>query len=61
MKWDTPNQKDGDKRERRGFLFLPRTINEKTRWLEWAVWEERLIVSWGDWWWTDVQWKDLDE
>jgi hypothetical protein len=48
MRWKT---KDSI-RIQTGFLFLPKTINYQTRWLEFARWEEVLeenewhIVKW---------------
>lgn len=37
----------GTRRERKGFLWLPRIIGEETRWLERARWQER-YVRWAD-------------
>jgi hypothetical protein len=48
----------GDIRIRRGFLFMPKSVNhqsyhtKETRWLEFAVWEEEFTrARWGEGWW----------
>jgi hypothetical protein len=48
----------GDTRVREGFLFFPVTLNDETRWLEWARWEEFLDRFGEDWtpWWHKSKW-----
>lgn len=41
MRWRPDAKlKQDDLRERKGFLFLPKTIAGETRWLEFARWAE---------------------
>jgi hypothetical protein len=50
------------------FLWLPKTIQSETRWLERATWIGR-VVTWEDkrthesidWQWEDERWLDSDE
>ena len=44
MRWITRNYKNDDIRVRTKFLWFPKTINEETRWLERATWEECFVV-----------------
>jgi hypothetical protein len=50
MRWKKPN--DGDTRIFRTFLFLPRTLNGETRWLEKARIKQR-------YWWNFNGWEDI--
>ena len=45
MKWSKLRHKPGAERERRGFLLLPLTIRQETRWLCWATWKERCYAG----------------
>ena len=47
-----PWPKAGTKRERKGYLWLPKRIGLETRWLEVAVWEEEVAI------WVDVWSKE---
>jgi hypothetical protein len=47
---------DGDKRIRRGFLFVPKTIGGKRRWLEFASWRQSYFGPWQSW--LDIEWMD---
>jgi hypothetical protein len=38
----------GDTRIKSGFLYFPLSIYTEKRWLEWAVWEEKLDFNF-DW------------
>jgi hypothetical protein len=67
MKGYNPNYKipDDEKRIRRGFLLLPKTIQHKgkreTRWLEFASWEQRFCGDGGGAmgsFWQDRKWID---
>jgi hypothetical protein len=45
MRWTQP--KHGEHRQRRVFLWFPRTLNRETRWLEMAtVEQEYWFTSW---------------
>lgn len=47
----------GDKRISSGFLWLPKTIGDETRWLEKATWEEECEGSFSlycDW--SSIKW-----
>lgn len=50
--------KMGDKRERTGFLYLPKTIGLETRWLEFASWREEYFPTGyvGDSAWYPFEW-----
>ena len=48
-------------RERRAFLFIPRTINEETRWLEHAIWHEIKIKTNDEYIWEVTHWIDSPE
>ncbi len=64
MRWNKP--KPGDTRVVKKFLWLPRTINGETRWLEWGrVGQELKKVMRADFYalyyaheWVDVRWVD---
>ena len=68
MRWHNLNRSDlGKARTIRRFLLWPRTINNKTRWLEWATilqevyrvdleWADGKISSTYDW--CDEKWID---
>jgi hypothetical protein len=62
MKWSSKRPKIGDKRTVKKFLFLPKTIKEETRWLEWAIIEQQYLDSSGDIFvnncpvWIDINW-----
>lgn len=44
MRWKVrPVPKLGDRRILRRFLFLPKTVNGETRWMEVGEWEEEYI------------------
>jgi len=49
----------GAKRIITKFLFFPKRIDDVTRWLEWAVWEQ--IYSFNGYWdyWQDWGWMDI--
>lgn len=50
----------GDYRKKAGFLFFPRQIHRTKRWLEYAVWEEKLNYgAWGNFW-CSTRWLDKD-
>lgn len=44
MRWKHHNPDIGDKRTRKKFLFLPKTIAGETRWLESAEFEEEYVT-----------------
>lgn len=44
MRWKRLRPADGTTRERRAFLWRPKTIGGETRWLETAQWEEKCYV-----------------
>lgn len=53
----------GSTRIRRGFLWMPRTIQGQTRWLEGAMWEQIVIQGYGSFqpgggrlYWVDHRW-----
>jgi hypothetical protein len=49
-----PPRCDGDRRVRKGFLWLPKTIENQRRWLERAKWvEEYDMVHWVPVCWVD--------
>lgn len=48
--------KDGDARTRRGFLILPKKIGNEWRWLEWAIWRERLASNPYQYEWIPLWW-----
>jgi hypothetical protein len=43
MRWIKKTWERDQLRERTGFLFFPKTINNETRWLEFARWEEKQL------------------
>ena len=58
------NPRNGDVREKKAFLFFPKTLKTKqgdliTRWLEFAEWKQEYIVYvspfWSDHHWTDIE------
>jgi hypothetical protein len=51
-------RRHGQQRIRRGFLFRPRTACGETRWLEFATWEERLVLSYAGGEWQMQEWID---
>lgn len=69
MRWDKRPQAhgpaEGDIRHRSEFLFFPKTINGKTRWLEHAQWTEKYGRVWttsfsGSHWydWVAISWDN---
>lgn len=62
MRWSSPEPtptRIGDRRKRKGFLLFPKRIDEVTRWLETAEWEECLIPSGSGYLrWVDGRWLD---
>ena len=60
-----PWPKDGTKRERQRYLWFPKRIGLKTRWLEVATWEEEVVI-WESaftgekmyWTWRATRWLD---
>jgi hypothetical protein len=53
MRWDSsPSPQHGDIRIRKEFLWIPKTINDKTRWLEYAEWEEQFYKGY----WFEMEW-----
>jgi hypothetical protein len=48
----------GDKRIKKGFLFFPKVINNETRWLEFAEWEQKYVVDNA---WISTKWIDNKE
>jgi hypothetical protein len=45
MKWNHKIFTHGEARRRRAFLFFPKTIENQTRWFEFATWQENFRVS----------------
>lgn len=41
MKYSLHKPSPGTTRRKFGFLWLPKTINNQIRWLEWAHWSEK--------------------
>lgn len=60
MRWVPVYCEIGDVRTINKFLFLPRTINGQSRWLEWArIKQEYRPGSWSDGpYWEDIEWVD---
>lgn len=65
MRWSHKKPKEGDRKRREMFLFVPRTIGGETRWLEEACieyeWRDsRLLTSGRVGWsgWRPVAWID---
>jgi hypothetical protein len=44
MRWFKKKKLKPEIRIRSGFLVLPSTIGNETRWLEFAKWKEKLVV-----------------
>lgn len=47
---------DGTVRVVTRFLFLPKTIGGKTRWLECATWKMEFVAAEGVCFWNDTRW-----
>lgn len=70
MRWTSQYPEDAQIRIRHRFLFFPKTINEHTRWLEWATWSERYHCNTVESFkrlgfifiphWSDIQWVDKE-
>ena len=64
MRWRKKVLEEGETRVKRGFLFFPKTINNETRWLEYATWREHTIGQsdgCGSWFiWGELEWVDYD-
>lgn len=60
MEWIKPNR--FDTREITKFLFLPKKIGRKVRWLEKATWEEQYVRDnyWCKYCWKSTKWLDRD-
>lgn len=56
MRQRHPNS--GDLRTVRVFLFLPETLDNETRWMEWARIEQVYVWSEYEKGWINVHWKD---
>jgi hypothetical protein len=55
MRWIRKEQEDT--RIKMRFLFFPKTINNETRWLENAIWEQKFIHDlWNYDKWEDSKW-----
>jgi hypothetical protein len=61
MRKQTPER--GTTRIKKGFTFLPMTINKETRWLEHIQWEEKVVYWEGvfnheykGWSWVSTRW-----
>ena len=59
MRWRVNDPKDDPKvgtiRIDSGFLFFPKSINNEVRWLEFATWEEKCVVTYSS---SGVVWDD---
>jgi len=52
----------GDTRVQKGFLLLPKRIDNETRWMEYAEWKEELVGRGGeDYTWRDEWWNEDEE
>lgn len=66
MQWEEKKKKklvNGDVRERKGFLFLPRAIGGIVKWWEWAAWEQAYSsggLEDGPFWY-DVKWLPVEK
>ena len=49
---------DGTTRVKSGFLIFPKTIENETRWLEYARWEQRYFNCSGTRFWSTKRWID---
>jgi hypothetical protein len=56
MKWYYPT--NGQKRHRKGFLWLPKTIQSEKRWLEYAEWTEEYIAGRTGGFWESYSWSN---
>lgn len=54
MRWKQPH--DEDTRTIHRFLWLPRTISDETRWLEWATIKQMYVVGVYRRGWRDMHW-----
>ena len=54
-----PEVKEGTTRIKKGFLFFPKRISGITRWLEFAIWEEKYIIGLYNNIWINERWIDL--
>jgi hypothetical protein len=62
MRWVNPEAKEGDCRDRSGFLWTRKTniITKETRWLEFASWREVYTSSKNGYYWAVVWWHDQE-
>lgn len=56
MKWKNPRV--GEVRIKSGFLLFPKTLENITRWLEFATWEE-MYDGWSSKDWGAIRWLDI--
>lgn len=56
MRWT--ESRIGEVRRRRGYLYMPKTINGETRVFEFAEWEEKRIATRRFDLWAPVRWVD---
>lgn len=64
MRFSVPIAKEGDLRDRSGFLLLPKAIwweehkqcFRETRWLEYATWRERYTEGKSSYFWSPIRW-----
>jgi len=45
-----------EKRVIKRFLFIPRTVDNEKRWLEFAIIEQICVLNKGKWYWKDIEW-----
>ncbi len=60
MKWKSKTNLDGDNRIIRRFLFIPKTLQEQTRWLELARIKQVFVNGILNDYWRDIEWVDQD-
>lgn len=58
MRWRYNYPRHLDVRTVRRFLFIPLTVNDITRWLEYATIEQKYICSWDGGSWYNIKWVD---
>jgi hypothetical protein len=62
MRFRVKENRPGDTRTKRGFLWFPKWIGEEIRWLERAGWKQIYLPTghWGALEWSDLAWTDGD-
>ena len=50
------NEREAGTRIRSGFLWIPKTLGNETRWMEHATWEEVYEANIVDQYWQETRW-----